>query len=291
MFASFPGSRLRSVVDYLNEPLKRVEGTQAKARILTLIGSSARAQGQLDEAKELHEVARQAAAEAHDRPCEVANLNHLSRTCAAQKNYVEAVSHSQRALIISRQVGDRPGEANALVNLGYGEVLLAQQREQAEPEVYESAVDYLRQGLNLAERENDLQSQALGFNSLGIAYLALDQAQEAIGLLSSGLKSAQAAGDLYLQGLDMAYLSEAYYRLQQPESAIYAGCVGMYYLELIASQDWRQPAGLLTILQGQMGAEFQTVLESLRKNLLAAIGVDGYDHIPNLLEQYRRGDR
>ena len=28
---------------------------------------------------------------------------------------------------------DRPGEANALVNLGIGEVLLAQQREQAEP--------------------------------------------------------------------------------------------------------------------------------------------------------------
>jgi hypothetical protein len=32
VFASFPGSQLRSVVDYLNEPLKRVEGTQAKAR-------------------------------------------------------------------------------------------------------------------------------------------------------------------------------------------------------------------------------------------------------------------
>ena len=291
VFSSFPGGRLRSVVDYLNEPLKRVEGTQAKARILTLIGSSNRAQGRLEEAKELHEVAREAAAAAGDRPCEVANLNHLSRTCAAQKNYAEAVSYSQRALIISRQVGDRPGEANALVNLGYGEVLSAQQREQSEPEVYESAVDYLRQGLNLAERENDLQSQALGFNSLGIAYLALEQVQDAIACLSSSLKAAQSAGDLYLQGLNMAYLSEAYYRLQQPDSAIYAGCMGMYYLESIGSREWRQPAGLLTVLQGQMGEAFQTTLVDLRKNLLAAIGVDGYDHIPNLLEQYRNGDR
>ena len=291
VFASFPGGQLRSVVDYLNEPLKRVAGTQAKARILTLIGSSARAEGRLEESKEFHEAARQSAAEAHDRLCEIANLNHLSRTYVAEKNYAEAVNFSQRALIISRQVGDRPGESNALVNLGYSEVFLAQQREQVEPEVYELAVDYLRQGLNLAERENDLQSQALGFNSLGIAYLALDQAQESIGLLSSGLKAAQAAGDLYLQGLNMAYLAEAYYQLQQPESALYAGCVGMYYLELIASREWRQPAGLLTVLQGQMGEEFQTALTGLRKNLLAAIGVDGYDHIPTLLEQYRSSPR
>ncbi|HEY9909853.1 MAG TPA: tetratricopeptide repeat protein [Thermosynechococcaceae cyanobacterium] len=290
VFSSFPGGRLRSVVDYLNEPLRRVEGTQEKARILTLIGSSTRAQGLLEEAKGFHQIAREAAAAAGDRPCEIANLNHLSRTAAAQKNYAEAVSYSQRALIISRQVGDRPGEANALVNLGYGEVLLAQQREQAEPEVYESAIDYLRQGLNLAERENDRQSQALGFNSLGIAYLAIDQAQEAIASLSSSLKAAQTAGDLYLQGLNLAYTAEAYYRLGQRDTAIYAGCVGMYYLELIASREWRQPAGLLTVLQGQMGDEFQKTLEGLRRDLLAGIGVDGYDHIPKLLEQYRNGE-
>ncbi|MBC7970317.1 MAG: hypothetical protein H7Z11_09355, partial [Verrucomicrobia bacterium] len=51
VFASFPGSQLRSVVNYLDEPLKRAEGTQEKARILTLIGSSERAQGLLDRAK------------------------------------------------------------------------------------------------------------------------------------------------------------------------------------------------------------------------------------------------
>lgn len=287
VFAAFPGSRLRSVVNYLDEPLKRVEGTQEKARILTLLGSSERAQGLLDRAREFYEIAREIAAEADDRPCEVANLNHLSRTYATQKNFSDAIHYSQRALIFSRQTGDRPGEANALVNLGYSEVLQAHEREQSDPEVYEAAIGYLQQGLKLAEQLGDRQSQAFGFNSLGIAYIVLDQPAEAVTALIEGLKAAQIAGDLYLQGLDLAYLAEAYYRQQNLPQAIYTGCLGMYYLERIAARDWRQPAGLLTVLQGQMGEAFQATLEQLRTELVAAIGLDGYDYLPVLLEQYR----
>ncbi|MBW4582425.1 MAG: tetratricopeptide repeat protein [Tildeniella nuda ZEHNDER 1965/U140] len=288
VFASFPGSQLRSVVNYLDEPLKRADGTQEKARILTLIGSSERAQGLLDRAKEFHSIARDIAAEAGDRPCEIANLNHLSRTCVAQKNYGEAINYSQRALILSRQTGDRLGEANALVNLGYSEVLQAQQVEQTEPEVYEAAISYLQQGLKLAEQQGDRQSQAFAFNSLGIAHVVLERPQAAIAYLSDGLKASQVAGDLYLQGLNLAYLAEAYYRQQETSRAIYAGCLGMYLLESIASREWRQPAGLLTILQGQMGATFMLTLAQLRPELIATIGVDGYDHLPTLLEQYRQ---
>ena len=290
VFASFPGSQLRSVVNYLDEPLKRAEGTQEKARILTLIGSSERAQGLLDRAKEFHTIARDIAAAAGDRPCEIANLNHLSRTCVAQKQYSEAINYSQRALIFSRQVGDRLGEANALVNLGYSEVLQAQQIEQAEPDVYEAAINYLQQGLKLAEQLGDRQSQAFAFNSLGIAHVVLEQPQAALGYLSDGLKAAQIAGDLYLQGMNLAYLAEACYRLQELNRAICTACVGMYFLESIAARDWRQPAGLLTILQGQMGDMFAATLAELRSELIAMIGVDGYDHLPTLIERYRQVD-
>ncbi|PSB24896.1 tetratricopeptide repeat protein [Stenomitos frigidus] len=290
VFASFPGSQLRSVVNYLDEPLRRAEGTQEKARILTLIGSSERAQGLLERSKEFHTIARDIASEAGDRPCEIANLNHLSRTCVAQKNYSEAINYSQRALILSRQSGDRLGEANALVNLGHGEVFQAQQVEQAEPEVYEAAISYLQQGLKLAEQLGDRQSQAFAFNSLGIAHVVLEQPQAAIVYLSDGFKAAQVAGDLYLQGLNLAYLAEAYYRLQEMNRAVYTGCLGMYLLESIASRDWRQPAGLLTILQGQMGDAFTATLAQLRPELIALIGVDGYDHLPSLIEQYRQPD-
>jgi len=289
IFASFSGDYLRFALNYLDEPLRQVKGTQEKARILTLLGYSLRALGQLESAKAFQEQALEIARAAGDRSCEIANLNHLSRACVAQKDYETAISYSQRALILSRQSGDRLGEANALANLGYSEVFQAQQLEQTELEVYETAIHYLQQGLQLSERLGDNQSQALCCSSLGIAYLVLSQPESAIPYLESGLQAAQFSGDLYLQGLNLASLAEAYYGQQNIEKAIYAGSLGMYLLEQIASPQWRQAAGLLTILQGQMGAEaFQAVLKQYRSQIIKVIGVDGYDYIPQLLEQYKR---
>lgn len=288
IFASFSGSYLRDALDYLDEPLRRVEGTQEKARILTLLGYSQRALGQYQRSIHFHQQALEISRTAGDRPCEIANLNHLSRTYVQEKNYTEAINYSQRALMLSRQTGERTGEANALVNLGYSEVMQAQKLEQAETEVYESAINYLEQGLKLSEQIGDIQSQALCFNSLGIAYLVIGQSAAAIPYLENGFKTAQVAGDLYLQGRNLAYLSEAYYNLQNSEKAIYTGGLGMYLLEQIASNEWRQSAGLLTILQGQIGAEaFQTLLKQHRPKMIAIIGVDGYDYIPKLLEIYK----
>lgn len=288
VFASFSGSYLRDALNYLDEPLRRAEGTQEKARILTLLGSSFRAQGHYERATRFHQQAMETAREAGDRSCEIANLNHLSRICVAQKNYAEAINYSQRALILSRQTGDRLGEANALANLGYSEVFQSQQLEQVEPEVYEMAINYLQQGLQLSERLGDRQSQALCLSSLGIAHVVIEQPQAAIAYLEGGIQAAQFSGDVYLQGLNLAYLAEAYYRLQNLEKAIYSGYLGMYLLEQIASNEWRQPAGLLTILRGQLGeAAFQSALQQHRPQIIAVIGVDGYDYLPRLLEQYQ----
>ena len=289
IFASFSGDSLRSALNYLDEPLRKAEGTQEKARILTLLGYSLRALGQLEVAKTFQEQALEIARTAGDRACEIANLNHLSRACVAQKDYETAISYSQRALILARQSGDRLGEANALANLGYSEVFQAQQLEQTQPEVYERAINYLQQGLQLCERLGDNQSKALCCSSLGIAYLVLAQPESAIPYLEFGLQAAQFSGDLYLQGLNLASLAEAYYGQQNIEKAIYTGSLGMYLLKQIASSQWRQAAGLLTILQGQMGVEaFQTLLKQYCPQIIKIIGVDGYDYIPELLEEYRR---
>ncbi|TVP61109.1 MAG: tetratricopeptide repeat protein [Nodularia sp. (in: Bacteria)] len=288
IFASFAGNSLRDALDYLDEPLRRVEGTQEKARILTLLGYSQRALGQYQRSIHFHQQALEIARNAGDRPCELANLNHLSRTYVQEKNYTEAINNSQRALMLSRQAGEKTAEANALVNLGYSEVMQAQKLEQVETEVYESAINYLEQGLKLSEQLGDIQSKALCFSSLGIAYLVIGQSESAIPYLENAFKTAQVAGDLYLQGRNLAYLSEAYYNLQNSEKAIYTGGLGMYLLEQIASNEWRQSAGLLTILQGQIGAEaFQSLLQQHRPKMIAIIGVDGYDYIPKLLEIYK----
>lgn len=288
IFASFSGNYLRDALQYLDEPLQRVEGTQEKARILTLLGNSQRALGEYDSSIEFHQEALEIARDAGDSPCEIANYNHLSRTYVAQKDYIQAINYSQRALILSRQTGNKTGEANALTNFGYSEVMQAQQLEVIEPETYEMAINYLQQGLKLSEKLGDVQSKALCASSLGIAYLVIQQPQNAVKHLETGFKSAQVSGDLYLQGLNLANLGEAYYSQKQLETAIYTGCLGMYLLNQIASNEWRKAAGLLIILQGQLGEEaFIKTLQQFRARIIALIGVDGYDYIPDLLEEYR----
>jgi len=296
IFASFSGDYLRSALNYLDAPLKRVEGTQEKARILTLLGYSVGAVGQYEQAISFHQQALEIAQFAEDKFCEIANLNHLSRIYVAQKSYPEAINYSQRALILSRQTGDKLGEANALANFGYSEVLQAQQLERVEPEVYQTAINYLEQGLLLSERLGDAygagyalqQSKAFCCSSLGIAYIVLAQHLAAIPYLESGLQAAQISGDLYLQGLNLTYLAEANYSLQQIEKAIYFGSLGMYLLWQISSPQWRQVAGLLSIMQGQIGeAAFQSVWQKYRSQILPIIGVDGYDYIPRILAEYQ----
>jgi tetratricopeptide (TPR) repeat protein len=296
VFASLSGNYLRDALNYLDEPLRRVEGTQEKARILTLLGYSLRAQGQYERAISFHQQAIEIARTAEDRICEIANLNHLSRICVAQKIYGEAIDYSQRALILSRQSGDRLGEANALANLGYSEVFQAKEQAQSEPDVYERAIHYLEQGLQLLERVGDAlgggyasyQSKAFCLSSLGIAYVAIEQPQQALTYLELGWQAAQLSGDLYLQGVNLAYLAQASYSLQNWEQTIYTGSLGAYLLEQIGSNDWRQSAGLLTIVRGQIGVEaFQNLLKQQRLKIIPIIGVDGYDYIPQMLTKYQ----
>ncbi|MBE9047635.1 tetratricopeptide repeat protein [Pleurocapsales cyanobacterium LEGE 10410] len=289
VFASFSGEYLQDTLDYFDEPLKQVEGTEEKARILTLLGYSQRTIGAYDKAIVFHQEALEIAIAANDYACEIANLNHLSRTNVNQKNYSEAVNYSQRALIAARQVGDKLGEANASVNLGYAQVFAARQLDSMAVEDYSEAIRYLEQGVELAKKQGDLQSQSFGHSSLGIAYVILEQPTAAIASLTKGAELAQYSRDIYLQGLSFSYLAEAYYSIEDRPAAITYGSLGMYLLNQIGSVEWRQVAGLLSIIQGQIGQEeFTNVVGQQRSQIISLIGVDGYDYLPKLLEEYRQ---
>ena len=288
VFADFSGEYLQNTLEYFDEPLKQVEGTTEKARILTLLGYSQRTLGQYDRAIAFHESALAIAREAADRPCEIANLNHISRTYVNQKQYNDGISFAQRALIMARQVGDKLGEANALVNLGYSKVLAARQLDSLDTETYSEAIRYLEQGVELAKKQGDLQSQSFGYSSLGIAYVILAQPTTAIASLTKGAELAQYSRDVYLQGLSFAYIAEAYYSIEDRFAAVCFGSLGMYLLKQINSVEWRQPAGLLSIIQGQVGGEeFDKLLAQKRSQIVSLIGVDGYDYIPQTLAEYK----
>jgi len=288
LFAALSDESLQLAIEYLDQPLRDAPNTQTKARILTLLGYSQRALGDEELAMDFHEDALEIAREAGDRPCEIANLNHLSRTYVMMEDYEEAIDSGQRALILARQEGDRLGEANALANIGFSEVLIAQEEVHVDPDEYDRILSYLKRGLMISEQVGDRPSQALCANSLGVAQVVLEQYPEAIQSLEMGVQIANAIGDLFFQGLNFAYLAEAHRGLDQLEQAIINGCIGMYWLHQIESELWRQPAGLVSILQGQLGDEgFQLVLKTHRSKILKQIGVDGYDFLPKLLKEYR----
>lgn len=287
VFASLSGEYLQQTLAYLEVPLKRVEGTQEKARILTLLGYSQRALGDYERAQGFHEEALAIAQQAGDRPCELANYNHLSRLCLSRKQYSEAIDRSQRALILSRQVGDRLGVANALANLGYSQVLAAQQVERLDADLSQQAMGYLEQGLELSQQLGDRQSLALCYYSLGLAYLLLEQPSGAVGYLLKGVEAAQSSGDLFLQGLNWAALTEVYYRLQDWLRAVVMGAIAAYVLQQIEASEWRQAAGVLSLLRGQLGEEgFEGLLSQGRSQIIAVIGVDGYDYLPQVLQEF-----
>lgn len=289
LFAALSGESWQTMLEYLDQPLQRVANTAGKARILTLLGYSQRALGHYDQALQLHRWALEVAREAQDGKCEAANLNHLSRTYVVRQEFAAAIDSSQRALILARQAGDRLGEANALANLGYSEVFQAQQQNQLDAEEYDRVLESLQRGLQVAERVGDRPSQALCANSLGVAQVILGNYAAAIEVLEKGLQVAGAIGDLFLQGMGFVYLAAAYRGLGNHELAVYTGCLGMYSLYQIDSQEWRRPAGILSVLYGQMGAEaFEAVLTHYRPQFLRQIGVDGYDYLPTLLMEYRQ---
>jgi tetratricopeptide (TPR) repeat protein len=287
LFTALSGEPLRALLDYLDQPLQEVPNTAVKARILTLLGYSQRALGNYRQAQRFHQQALEVAREAQDMPCEVASLNHLSRTCVAQQDFEAAQGHSQRALILARQSGDRIGQANALANLGYSQVAQGQS-QLLEAEQYETVLGYLEQGLALSEQVGDRPSQALCANSLGIAQLKLGQYAAAIASLEQGLQVARAIGDRYLMASNFATLAAAHQGNGNLEQAVLTGCLGMYLLHQIDSPEWRQPAAVLSILYGQLGPDtFEGILTNHRRQFLAVIGVDGYDFLQPLLARYR----
>jgi len=292
LLAALSGESLRSLLDYLDQPLQQSPNTAVKARILTLLGYSQQALGQPHVARRFHQQALETAREAADHRCEVASLNHLSRTHIDPEDpdaaeLEQALAYSQRALVLARQQGDTLGQANALANLGYGQIIQAQ-TQLPDPDRYGALVAYLEQGLALATQEGDAPSRALCAHSLGRTHLVLGDVAAAISALNQSLEVAQAMGDRYLVAVNWAAMATAYQQQQQAERAVLTGCLAMYLLHQIESPQWRQPAALLSILRGQWGPErFAELLADQRRQVLAVIGVDGYDFLLPLLARYQ----
>ncbi len=290
VLASFSGESFRETIGYLDQPLRALENTQEKARILTLVAYSQGWMGDVETSLELHYEALELAQSADDQRCAIANLNHISRAKLKLKDYEGAIAQGQRALILARQTGDQPGEAQAIVSTGYSEVQQAQAQERPNVDRLALTVEQLRQGLQRAEKVGDRVSQTLCSSGLGQAYLLLGRNRAAQEALELAIKLALQTGNADLHGLCRCYLTEALYQQNEETEALFQGCLGMYLLEQRSAPEWRQAAGIVSIIQGKRSEEaFDQALQARRSEMIGLIGVDGMDHLPKLLEKYREG--
>ncbi len=290
ILASFSGDSFRETMGYLDQPLRALEKTQEKARILTLVAYSQGWVGDVETSLELHYEALELAQSAEDQRCAIANLNHISRAKLKLQDYEGAIAQGQRALILARQTGDQQGEAQAIVSTAYSEVQQAQAQERPNVDRLALTVEQLRQALQRAEKVGDRVSQTLCSSGLGQAYLLLGRNRAAQEALELAIKLALQTGNADLHGVCRVYLTEALYQQNEETEALFQGCLGMYLLEQRGAPEWRQAAGIVSIIQGKRSEEgFELALQARRSEMIGLIGVDGFDYLPRLLEKYREG--
>jgi tetratricopeptide (TPR) repeat protein len=122
-----------------------------------------------------------------------------------------AVERHQQALAISREIGDRQGEGNALGNLGnayfsFGEV--------------EKAIDHHSQALVISREIGDRRGESADLGNLGLAYGDLGEVEKAIDHHSQALIISREIGDRLAERGHLCNLGNAYFGLGEVEKAV-----------------------------------------------------------------------
>lgn len=146
-----------------------------------------------------------------DRRGEAEALLFLGLAYASLKQHSQAIAYSEQALSRLRALRDINGEALALMNLGSAYLALSQ---------HAKAVPYLEQALPLHQMLRDREGRAVALMNLGSAYLALSQHAKAIPYLEQAVPLFRAMQNPDGEGVVLNDLGDAYFALSQYPKAI-----------------------------------------------------------------------
>jgi CHAT domain-containing protein/Flp pilus assembly protein TadD len=135
----------------------------------------------------------------------------LGNTYDGLGQYQKAIEFRQQSLTISREIGDRNGEGDALGNLGTAYHSLGQ---------YQKAIEFFQLSLTISREIGDRNGEGLSLGNLGTAYNSLGQYQKAIEFYQQSLTISREIGDRYVEVNTLLNLGSDYNSLGQYQKAI-----------------------------------------------------------------------
>lgn len=244
ILVSLGGAALGEALTYLKEPLHTVEDTPEMAKIYNLLGCALRYQGQ--EAARFFDIALDLAQRHGETLTEAACCVNRGYALAERGQPLEAIGLQERALVLTRTVGHRVGEAHALVALGHSLAGLYR---------FSEAMDGFNRGVALARDLGELPAVHLGLYGISLVYNATERYGEAAATLAEAREGCVLTQDLGLLGQVMLMTAEVQKALQKYKLAVSEGVQALFLLHRLQVPAWRRAGGLLVVLRGQLGAE------------------------------------
>ncbi len=133
---------------------------------LTSLGNAYNYLGQYQQGIDFHQQSLKITREIGDRDGEARSLTGLGIAYRSLGQYQQGIDFHQQSLEIEREIGDRDGEAASLNNLGNAYNSLGQ---------YQTAIEFYQQSLEIERDIGDRNGEAASLGNLGIAYRSLGQ--------------------------------------------------------------------------------------------------------------------
>jgi tetratricopeptide (TPR) repeat protein len=142
--------------------------------------------GQYQEAIDHHRRSLEISKEIGDRRGEAISLGNSGNCYNSLGRYQEAIDHHRRSLEIKKEIGDRRGEAISLGNLGLCYKNLGR---------YPEAIDHHRQHHEISKEIGDRRGEAISLGNSGNCYDSLGRYEEAIDHYRRSLEIKKEIGD------------------------------------------------------------------------------------------------
>ncbi|MCA2716909.1 MAG: tetratricopeptide repeat protein [Microcystis sp. M169S2] len=178
---------------------------------LTSLGNAYYFLGEYQKAIEFYQQSLAITREIGDRRGEAASYNNLGNVYNSLGEYQKAIEFHQQSLAIEREIGDRGGEAKSYGNLGNVYNSLGE---------YQKAIEFYQQSLAILREIGDRGGEAYSYNNLGNVYYSLGEYQKAIEFHQQSLAITREIGDRGGEAKSYGNLGNVYDSLGEYQKAI-----------------------------------------------------------------------